>query len=321
MQFLREETQDSDVATREAATQVLTKLQHASWLLKSETGKEWGLETILTHLELYGNIGNLKVLHGNWTPIDKMKVVRTVANAFQWYQYKLHRVVWDELPNTFALKSDPALIRNVCPAWAELIASGDTLITFNWDLLHEAILWRAGKWSYSDGYGFRLNKLSCEEASQIRIYKLHGSVNWVQDEGENDVEEIEHLRDFFPGSENLPRTFPPKTAAWDSGRKLVLPTFLKDISSNRALLEVWRQAQDALRQATEICVVGYSLNPADHPARLLIGTELRRNSVVKHVKVVSTSVGGWADFLGKVGKKMDWVKQRFEDWVSAQPPH
>jgi hypothetical protein len=313
--FLRRNTQGADVTTGRLANEVLTKLEHAASLLHKQTRKTWDFETLLTHLDLYGNIGNLGMAFGVWNDDDRMKVGRAIAYAFQWHQVTCRGMIWGrDDPREPGINDQ----RSVVSAWGELVKPGDIIISFNWDLLHEAILWRAKKWSYVDGYGFTLSKVSPEEPlSKTYIYKLHGSVNWVQEYDTDEVTELGHTRDWFLQSHPPPRGFPPKTTGLDSGRKLILPTYLKDISRNRALLRVWRLAQDSLRKATEICVIGYSLNPADHPARLLLGTELGRNDAVQEITLISPSAGGWSDFLYRLGKPLKHIKMSFEDWVQT----
>lgn len=302
--------------TQDAAREVLGKLDTASRELLRTTRKNWDLETLLTHLDIYGTVGNMRLLVNDWTELDRSKIARVVAEQFQWHQYKLDAQVWGSGSRGLRACASPQDVRRVADAWATFIQEGDTIISFNWDILHDAILWRAGKWSYVDGYGFSVPHAETVRSNTcIRIYKLHGSVNWVQEYENQDVAEIEFADVFFSGSHPAERAYPPKTTGWDSGRKLVLPTYLKDISRNKALLQVWRQAQDAIRNATEVLVIGYSLNPADHPARFLLATELGRNSEVREVRVVSPSVGGWRDLLDSLGKNLRWTEKRFEDWL------
>ena len=210
----------------------------------------------------------------------------------------------------------PDHVRSVAKAWIRKIGPGDEIISFNWDLLHEALLWQGKKWSYVDGYGFTLHKAdSRERLTKTHIYKLHGSVNWVQEKRTDEVTELQWVREYFFDSYPLPTDLPPKSANWDMGRKLVLPTYLKDISSNRALLSVWQLAHEALQRATEIFVIGYSLNPADHPARLLLGIALGKNNATREITVVNPSVGEWSDFAYSLGKKLVPIQMKFEEWV------
>ncbi len=58
------------------------------------------------------------------------------------------------------------------------------------------------------------------------IYKLHGFVNWVQENQTDEITELQLGREYFFESYPLPTDFPPNSANWDMGRKLVLPTYL-----------------------------------------------------------------------------------------------
>lgn len=236
LDFLKQEP-ILEATTQKIASEILYKLHHAARQLERETRKKWGLEILLTHLDLYGTVGKLRIFTGDWTDSDRMKVSRVIAHQFQWHQYKINRKVWGNTESNLQLDVDPSIFRSVAEAWADFLQPGDAVVSFNWDLLHESILWRAEKWSYVDGYGFVLPRADENEPlSKVKIYKLHGSVNWVQEEDTDPITQIEFARDFFFGSNPPAREFPPRTAGLDSGRKLILPTYLKDISRNVALL-------------------------------------------------------------------------------------
>ncbi|MBI1750295.1 MAG: hypothetical protein HY234_14770 [Acidobacteria bacterium] len=305
--------------TQQIATEVFYKLHHAELQLQRVTRKSWDLETLLTHLDIYKTVGKLRIFTGDWCDVDRMKMSRVIADRFQWHQYKLNSRVWREKESSLPIDVDQQRVKKISDAWSNFLRAGDIIISFNWDLLHETILWNANKWCYVDGYGFRVPRAT-EEAGRsiIKILKLHGSVNWVQEEETDWVTEIEFARDFFVGSNPPPREFPPHTTGMDSGRKLILPTYLKDISRNRALLSIWRMAQESLRAASEIWVIGYSLNPADHPARLLLGTELGRNEAIETVHLISPSVGGWLEFLARIDKRVHHIPKPFEQWVLSE---
>jgi hypothetical protein len=60
---------------------------------------------------------------------------------------------------------------------AEVVASGDCIITFNYDVSLDRELKLAGKFEIGDGYGFRIESLP--SGSATRILKLHGSTSWL----------------------------------------------------------------------------------------------------------------------------------------------
>lgn len=290
-------------------------------LLKRQTGRIWNLEELITYLELVGSVGG----SGNrWTAEDQAKLSRAVSYSFQQHQVYLDRIIQQV---GYPGPAEVILIKATALRWANWVQPGDTIISFNWDLLQEVTLWRAAKWSYLDGYGFESPASPPGvERSPVRILKLHGSVNWVQGNEKDRAPQIAYIDEFFPENFPKPNYFPTihpirdtsKANQLDSGRKLILPTYLKDISKNRILLDVWRFAQDALRMATEVWVIGYSLNRADHSARLLFGTELARNTTLSTVTVINgpAGPGEWDELLQSAGKRVDPARQYFEDWLA-----
>ena len=215
----------------------------------------------------------------------------------------------------------------VLDAWTGHLQADDTVITFNWDILHEAALWRAHKWHYADGYGFVCTDAPPRMHSSLKILKLHGSVNWVQ-ASENDCEPaVEYKADFFPPARDDQRIY--KAAAEiniNRGRNFIIPSYLKDVSSNRLLLALWNQASEAIANASELTVVGFQLHPSDALARHLLASALLRNNRLPKVTVVSPREGindwarmnYWNDYCRNLGKMSVFYPMTFEEWVLKQ---
>ncbi len=247
-----------------------------------------------------------------WDASDSANIRLLITEGFLDYQYDLSKKLWEPGQQASAGTLVPE-------AWARVVKPGDVILTFNWDILHEIILWRAGLWSYRDGYGFECEGQGTSEGlSRTQVLKLHGSVNWVQEQDTSPIAYIAHVPDFFPGSKDWDWRPHHSEAQSDSGRKVVLPTYLKDISSNRVLLDAWTKAHRFVSEVTELIVLGYSLNPVDHPARLLFGTALSQNRALSHVTVVSPDAQHWEGFLYHINKGAIPVRQEFEDWVVHQ---
>jgi hypothetical protein len=62
-------------------------------------------------------------------------------------------------------------------ALAQKLTSGDAVVTFNYDVAMEIELIRAGKFRVRDGYGFEASW--DEPGSEVRLFKLHGTINWI----------------------------------------------------------------------------------------------------------------------------------------------
>ena len=150
--------------------------------------------------------GPLELRRTDW-PQTKLQIMAMISEAFLWRQYQFQaEVVVGRQRNTlrgqepFGLALDRELTLSALKSWTDLLKPGDTIISFNWDLLHESALWRAGKWHFADGYGFPARDAPKDTRSPTKVLKLHGSVNWAQKSDDDLTPEIEHKRDFFPGA-------------------------------------------------------------------------------------------------------------------------
>ncbi len=76
-----------------------------------------------------------------------------------------------------------------------LLTQQDTIVSLNYDLLSEIFLWNLNKWSFLDGYsdgvpfppeefGIKEYPHNKKQISDIKIYKVHGSLNWIVYKGE-----------------------------------------------------------------------------------------------------------------------------------------
>jgi hypothetical protein len=59
---------------------------------------------------------------------------------------------------------------------ANVVQPGDCVVTFNYDVSLDSNLRAVGKWNIGDGYGFRADGLPT--GSAVKIFKVHGSINW-----------------------------------------------------------------------------------------------------------------------------------------------
>lgn len=301
-----------EVRAREIASRIFGKLSEAESQFLRQVVRDGSdsanLEQLLTYLELYHSFPGTMFHLNPWTESDSDDIRRVITDRFLDYQYDLNKRVWDA--------DSSNQVRQIAERWGKRLQPGDVVLTFNWDILHEIVFWRSGIWSYKDGYGFSCGSQGHDERSSATLLlKLHGSVNWVQREESDPVSEFANIGDFFVGSRDWDSRPHFDQAQIDSGRKLVLPTYLKDISSNRILLELWTKARTLLATAREITVLGYSLNRVDHPARLLFGTALSDNHSLDSVTVVAPDQTEWPIFLQQIGKRINNIRKKFEDWL------
>tara|TARA_R110002095_G_scaffold216296_1_gene212901 strand:- start:17 stop:715 length:699 start_codon:yes stop_codon:yes gene_type:complete len=116
----------------------------------------------------------------------------------------------------------------------------------------------------------------------IKLLKLHGSLNWLQCS--------RCLRVYIDFNENI---FKEKTVrcrhcdenygtqiAHQLSSNLIMPTFLKDLSNPQYKL-IWQNAGIELSEAARIVFIGYSLPQADFEMRQLLSRMVRNDAAIE----------------------------------------
>jgi hypothetical protein len=299
--FIKDKTTDS--VAKERANAVIRDIVRVIQVLPPHEFNKPDLEQLFTLLDLAeAGTEPLELVKLDW-PSRRLELMAMIADAFLWHEYCLQ----DRL-------RESGVMARVLDGWASQLRQGDVIVTFNWDLLHEVALWRRGKWHYADGYGFTSRDAPSGSRSDLKMLKLHGSVNWGQRDERDCEPSIEYKEQFFFGAnDDIDYTRPTER---NDGRYLIIPSYLKDTSSNRLLLSLWNQAFDALSSADQVTVIGFQLHPADALARQLIGCALTRNPNQFAIQIVAP--GGpnhWEEFCFGIGRDYDQVRMKFEDWV------
>jgi hypothetical protein len=159
----------------------------------------------------------------------------------------------------------PKAERSRVTKFAKLLRAGDAVITFNWDLLVEEALYDLNKeWEYklTDG--------------AISILKPHGSLDWFDCEKVSiDRKSIFPLNEHFKRIQVFKRFRAPRIPT--PAVPVILPPVINKKIVYEELQAIWRDAWLALRHASEIYVIGYSLPPEDLHARLTIRSAIRGN--------------------------------------------
>jgi len=263
--FIRDTT-TGEVMAKQRAKAVIDAIERVLRVVPPREFDRFDLEQLFTLLDLAEAGSDVLQLSGlDWRGV-RPKLVGMITNAFQWHEYQLQA--------RLRQKDDPVAV--VLHGWASQVHEGDTIISFNWDLLHEAALWRREIWHFADGYGFVCGDAPSGCRSGVKMLKLHGSVNWGQRDERDCEPAIEHKADFFYKAHDDDRVYRRAAGQWNEGRFLIIPSYLKDLSSNRLRLSLWNQAFDALATAEHVTVVGFRLHPADALARQMrIGSRFR----------------------------------------------
>ena len=199
---------------------------------------------------------------------------------------------------------------------------GDTLITFNWDLLQEILLSKAGKWSYEDGYGIQTTSEKPLNPSPITILKPHGSCNWALRNRDDLSLRIDYT-DVFLGiyKQGFQNSNPPDSTS-DYGDSLIVPSYLKNPLQVKILCSVWEAAASALREAESLVILGYSLPEADVSARQLFSEMMQLNITLTSITLVlykdEESFNRWETVVGNYRTICKRVRHKFEEFITSK---
>lgn len=166
----------------------------------------------------------------------------------------------------------------------EELNSGDIVISFNYDLIAESSLYKMGKWSEFNGYGFYCPEILFKEkeedsispyhiekywselkdndikdnSSKILLLKPHGSINWILGEGSR-KKELFNLPSFHEklfdtnkigGSERI--EVKPLKKILQENREFIITQPIKDLELVKVLNEELKADPDNLDTIAEI---------------------------------------------------------------------
>jgi hypothetical protein len=138
----------------------------------------------------------------------------------------------------------------------KLLENTQSIITFNYDLVLEKYLFDRHLWFPTDGYNIDFQNKSNYDypTSKIKIYKLHGSLNWNCDYQKLSLE--------WNGVDNFP-VYPvdEKNIYYSSG-SWMLPSFIKQFSFPE-FVNIWNATSRQINESDEVYFIGYRLPPED----------------------------------------------------------
>lgn len=176
------------------------------------------------------------------------------------------------------------LSRNVT-AWTERDRHEFTLISTNYDTIMDRVMYDVMSENDEDqranadlGTSFRLRfgpagKLIPRNAeAQKRLYKLHGSLNWLTCPACENLyiaRVDENLTEFVENPYGVSALNDCHCGHAPMRPLIISPSYVRDVRAT-ALREIWRSAQEALRTSRVWIFVGYSLPTEDVAIRSMI---------------------------------------------------
>ena len=262
--------------------------------------------------------------------------------------------------------------REVDDVICKVISPGDTIVTFNWDVHLESVLFNAELWSPIGGYGLRVHWdaaqvpiiKTLQQDSAVTILKLHGSANWAfpaldpndpwrQDYsafGAEDGVFLRHLNSVFhlpvystytsrtdkalegfhpvPGQSRTRPEYPEEAIAFAGdmdadfhAATIMNPTYIKDYDLFPVANHLWDRAYDAILNAQELIVCGYSLpaGDADTEAKLREAISARHHPLrIRYLGKDTAALRRWQQLGYSVGADVIHEPIFWEHWVRLQ---
>jgi hypothetical protein len=237
-----------------------------------------------------------------------------VANDFeQWLSYLIEAPPWlteaeqarnkasfSEVSNAvyeaLSVAQIQVLTGSGCPPWLEQLVKyweqeSAKVISFNYDMLVE-LAWMVsvagGRTPSLQLYPAPVTPLSTRSAAVLggrrpseglELMKLHGSLSWLYSGPGSPPGDIIYDKDIRGGGWNvdgiLPRNDDAEFLAVDREPMIVPPAAVKSAYyNNRTLQALWRSAGDALKDAEELVIMGFSLPQSDQLVRAMLCTSL-----------------------------------------------
>ncbi|MFI5096086.1 MAG: SIR2 family protein [Candidatus Acidiferrales bacterium] len=255
------------------------KVLNDVWQLYQRTNAV-GLETYYRDLETRAIIGEFAKTANQ--PKDWGRRQKELEELIR--RVYVHTTVSDTRASTVSPKKSP-IHKNILAQ----LRSGDTIITFNYDLIIEESFSSAELWNPIDGYGIKTSgktkgwtkrwlqdRQYRSGGSKLSLLKLHGSLNWES----------------YPNGTAIRLKPKPYLVSTRNGKtrfekiSILAPGWKKPIDKN-PYKKFWREARLQLEKCKTLIILGYSLPETDLLAQSLIAEVVRtraaRNELIRQL--------------------------------------
>jgi hypothetical protein len=243
------------------------------------------LEEYFTHIEALRRGGSLFLTRGSksYSPTRMASKRRNLLDA-------LSAVLEESADVT---RRDSPAVRNPCRYHQQIVEAlnpPDSIISFNYDCVIDHTLRSSTRpiFSAKHGYGFpnasRIDEKSANVWSTsppaegmnatIRLYKLHGSLNWrpLSDDRSDEIRFREKIY----------------KQKGQKAYEIIPPEFLKEIQ-REPFNTLWSRAASSFRGAQNLALIGFSFPPTDQLVEAMFRMGLEENRNLRRLVIVNPS--------------------------------
>jgi hypothetical protein len=263
------------------------------------------------------------------TPRVKMGLVRGYEGQASFIRYVSRDASGGDAFETDIYTHFALLLSGKYDDQRKLASRSNTVITFNYDLVLDDALGRVGATP-----GYELTDAVFEEVNEggspVPLLKLHGSTNWAICE----CNQIHVLGRKATADPSLFRTMPCSKCRKAGLRLLLVPPSWDKSEYSRVMQPVWKRAVGALKSATRIIVIGYSMPEADAFFKFLLALGLAENDRLYKLIIVdwvpglkssieNTTEARWKGMLESVfvGRRFEFYPLGFAEFIRGSIQH
>jgi hypothetical protein len=216
------------------------------------------IEDFLNFIQVAKDFNKGFVSSKQWPPEELKRVDLTTLKALTDY-------IWSLMADATKQRAVDNFVRNN-------LRRGDTGITFNWDLTIERALE-----SYQGNPGFQYTYSRKRKEKEFSLLKPHGSVDWFEIEKVKALKSQRHVE-----THDKELCYYPEFHFGDDPELAeISPVIVPPITSKKFrykfLHRTWVGVLQAVTDATELHVIGYSLPKEDQFARFVFRRAIRNN--------------------------------------------
>jgi hypothetical protein len=189
---------------------------------------------------------------------------------------------------------------NVPDKYVELVKlfqPDDLIVIFNYDMILEKALEKIGQFSPSSYmlHPYKIQKdkswRSLQNNTQLELFKLHGSINWVKCVECNSIsvldEKIFRANIFNCNQKNTIAC--PRCNTKRGLTRLIIPPVQSKNYDEYPFRYLWRRAERKMSTIGRIASLGYSLPKTDYSARSLFRTLYKYNGNLNNLQLITVN--------------------------------